>query len=445
MVDKITANLAGSKPAEWIFKPWVRWAMYGLILAWYLVNRSPFVHFHDSLGFLADAMEGFQPGTNATAHFLFNNLQHILVEVFSFADPVLVLSIFVIVYSMLTLYLLEYWIREMTGNELFAMIGVLIMAFSFTWWQQTEIIEVYTFNAFIYMLYVVPAFLDIRDGHRGRLLRVAFFFGLAHLVHIQHILSWPFFLFYVWTGKKETIFDYLQSFIPVFGILTLLLVQRFYPTNTISAIFFDSQFQSDIVGIDIVGWAKGLGMAFGFLAYNFHIWLLLLAVGIIHLWKHRDRGMFWPLAILSAPYFAFGSKFNVPDAHVFFLLAWLPFVVVMAFGMEAWKKMVNRMAFAVLLFGLCGSSVAYGLTAAVAKRLPMFAEYHEAKAYKGGVLHMFWPGKLHANDPLALTKQWAAVPNSTDSLPEWNYCGAIRVLQLKGEWGADWRVPEDCD
>ncbi len=420
----------------------IRFAVYLLVFAVYLLNRSPFVHFHDSAGFLSDALAGFSQATNATNHLLFNNFQHVLLLIFPFADPVLVLSLGVIVSSMITLILLEYWIREMTGNALYGIAGMSIMALSFTWWQQTEIIEVYAFNAMMFLLYVVPAFLDIRDGHRGRGILAAVFFGLSHLVHIQHILSWPFFVYYLLTGKSKagTRWSMLLTAATIAGVL--FLIQHFYPVNSISAIFFDSGFRDEVLGFQPVELIRGMIRTIAIIIYNFHIFLIFIPAGLMVLYKSRNRKIFYALAFLLLSFLGFGSKFNVPDNHVFFVPAWLALAVVMAHGMKKWKNLLEKIPVYFLAMVLVMSPLVYGSAWLTARQLPLFEEYQEEKEYKGGVAHIFWPGKAHAKDPLEMAKERLLNPALRDSLPEWNYCASAKCLILLGRW--DGEMPRAC-
>jgi hypothetical protein len=60
------------------------------------------------------------------------------------------------------------------------------------------------------------------------------------------------------------------------------------------------------------------------------------------------------------------------------------------------------------------------------------AEYDTAKAYKGGLAHMLWPGKAGAPDPLALAKDLHRMGVPPTEV-EWNYPIAIEYLTWKGE------------
>jgi hypothetical protein len=93
-----------SAPRYWNQK-WFPWLVFGGFAVIYLINRSPFVGFNDGLTFLDSAATGFDFATNATSHFLYNNLQHVLLKVFFFLPHVVVLTLFSISCALGTLFL----------------------------------------------------------------------------------------------------------------------------------------------------------------------------------------------------------------------------------------------------------------------------------------------------------------------------------------------------
>ena len=212
---------------------------------------------------------------------------------------------------------------------------VLMVGLSFTWWQQTEIIEVYTFNAFFFLSFALFAFRDLQQSTRKNCIWVGFWLGLGLLTHIQGILSLPFFLWYLgWPLSREKIGKrVIAALIPAASFLLLMLPAIFLELHSVSAIFFDNHFRSNVMEIHIKDLAISFGSSVGFFLYNFHLFSLFILVGIWRLFKD-NRKQLWGWAILLLPYLAFAVKYNVRDAHVFFLSSYLLLAIASAWGWQ---------------------------------------------------------------------------------------------------------------
>ncbi|MCB9233579.1 MAG: DUF2723 domain-containing protein [Bacteroidia bacterium] len=398
----------------------------------YVINRSPYISFHDSLSFLQDALQGFNPATNATAHVLYANMQHVLVSVLGFLPPVLVLTLFTVGSSLLTLGLIFRSALFLSQSRKAAAAATLMLGLSFTWWQQSEIVEVYAFNSLFFMAYFYLILQDLKENSARNLIWVALLLGMSFWVHIQHILSIPFFLYYLVTRKTNFGLKISAFLLPVLAFGALLLPPLLLQTNSISAIFFDRQFQGNVMGIDLLAIMKGALKSLLFLGYNFHLWLVPLLGGIWLVWKN-ERKLFYQLCWLLVPYLGFALKYNVDDNYVFFLLPYLVFAVLSSLGFKAlfarWKW--NPAILFALLLTL--SPLIYASAWFVAKRAPVAAlrAYDQEKAYKSGVAHIFWPGKAHVQDPLEMAFNLYQQGTNADSV-EWNYPAALEVLKLQG-------------
>ena len=72
----------------------------------------------------------------------------------------------------------------------------------------------------------------------------------------------------------------------------------------------------------------------------------------------------------------------------------------------------------------------YAMTTLVAPHIPALQAYNAEKAYKGGVVHLLWPGKIWAKDPLALASKHFSEEGAADldHTEEWNYWTAVKYL-----------------
>jgi hypothetical protein len=439
---------------------WFTWAVFGALGVVYLLNRSPYVGFNDGLSFLLAAETGFDLATNATSHFLYNNLLHILVKVFFFLPPVLVLTLFSVGCALGTLGVVYRIGRLLGAGEGMALLPVVVLGMSFTYWQQAEIIEVYAFNNLVFSGFLFFALRDIvgrgpmgRRGlvaARGGYLMVSALLGIGLLTHIQHVLSIPFFLIYLLGGGRFSLVQKVLGMVPWMVLGSLLFILPLVTgLNTWKAVFFESKFQDELLGMDVWALGKGALLGLGILVYNFHLGLWFVARGWSRFWK-LHRGVAWLLISLGLPYLGFAMKYAVNDNHVFYLCFYIVMVLPLVFAFDGTGRDVVadagglrplRWIFPVgfLLPVLIYASA----TLLLAPRIGALQRYDVEKNYKGGVVHLLWPGKAWARDPLEIAWRHAYLCERRyqDSPHEWNYAAAVaycKILcaeeRLPGEW-----------
>ena len=91
-------------------------------LYWYGRNRSP--GWGDSLGFLVSALEGPSWSVNATGHFLYDNINVMLVSLFSAADPVSILTAASLASALATVVIVYRAVERLTGSQPASACGV---------------------------------------------------------------------------------------------------------------------------------------------------------------------------------------------------------------------------------------------------------------------------------------------------------------------------------
>ncbi|MCB0852322.1 MAG: hypothetical protein KDD63_08880, partial [Bacteroidetes bacterium] len=114
----------------------------------YLLTRSSYPGFGDSIGFLLFAERGFDLATNATSHFLYTNVNHLALVLFPQANPVSVLVGVSLIFSLFCVIFTYKYIKLISKDTFNTLVPLLIFALSFTWWRQSVIVEVYTFYCF---------------------------------------------------------------------------------------------------------------------------------------------------------------------------------------------------------------------------------------------------------------------------------------------------------
>ena len=114
----------------------VVYVLMGLVALIYLLNQSGYAGFHDSLSYVLEAEGGFSMATNATNHFLYSNLGWLLHQILPFIDTVRLLTLFTIVFSLLSLWRMVQIaavLRPRAETPLIWALPGLLLALSFTW------------------------------------------------------------------------------------------------------------------------------------------------------------------------------------------------------------------------------------------------------------------------------------------------------------------------
>lgn len=399
----------------------VLWVVLGIAGVVYAVNACPYGGWHDSLSYLSDAEAGFNFHANATNHFLYNNMQHFLHEMLFFLPLRGLLQTVTIIFALLTLARL-YQAGRLFGGPYAAGAATLAFAFSFTFWQQTEIIEVYAMNSYLFSSYFYLALADMTGDRRRRSALAGLYFGLALLTHIQHILALPFMLSYLVWGRDWARRTLGLAFIA--GSFLFLLMMAYVYKDSLHSIFFDRHFGDEAMGIDLGGWSQGIGIGLLLLVYNLHLLLPLVAVGAWGFWK-AHRGLMLRLLLLFLPFAGFASKFGVVDAYVFYIIPYMVLCLMAVKGINLLSERRRRLS---MIAAAVAGPLIYLTAWQVAGKVdhPKLKAYDERAAYKGGAAHLFWPGKrgVGAQDPLVLAAQW----KEGDPLPEWNLIEAQRFL-----------------
>ena len=406
-------------------------ASFSVLAVIFTLNRSPFVSFHDSLSFLLDAETGFNPATNATSHLVYNNFQHLLLLCFPGQNPVFILTWLSVFSSIFALAIFRKLAEEFTGNWKASILSTLALGLSFSWWQQSEIIEVYSFNSFWVCGWLFLVFKDVQESSGKRLPLSFLFWAISILVHIQNILAFPLFVWYFYRSQVVFSRKILSAIIFLSCISVLFIFPLITQSNSISAIFFDRHFGKQFEDVGLSSLLKGTGLAIAFLFYNWHFLLILFLGGLFYL-KNEKKEINWFLGLVFFPWFLFGLKFRVPDAHVFFITAWIIVALVLCKGISVFLEKRNKwFPILVIIFSFLSPSF-YFLTSRAGKKLNYFKNYNIEKSYKGGSDHVFWPGKSNAIDPLKLCQEKMNSGESTDEI-EWEFQSAKKILELRSK------------
>lgn len=401
----------------------------------FFFTRNPHVNFGDSLGFLVFASEGFDAGTNATSHFLYNNLNHLALLAFPAGDPIAVLTGLSFLFAFLTLVQLYRGALLLTMEPPAAALSVLSLGLGFTFWRQAVIIEVYTFNCFwvsTLLLHIVKAW---KTPDRDQAPFVSLILALALLTHIQNLLLLPVYCLFLYARPRQRPIGTWVGLAILLAISSLLiLLPLTLHTHSIRSVFFEDQYQQAVLGLDLASLPGGILRSIGYLLYNYHLFLPFVVQGVWLAWQ-RDRQLLLLLVAAGLPFWLFAMRYNVSDNYVFFLTPYLCLSLLAALSFTHWTQRLPVKVRQLLPFlTLAVAPLIYVIALQLALLVPQLSDWDQHQAEKGGLRYYLWPGQAQSVDPLSLAQQLNSQYGSTLP-PQWNwfdrYEYATRYIKIR--------------
>lgn len=410
----------------------------GLLALLYLLTRARHVGFGDALDFLYHATTGWDLGTHASSHFLYHNLNHLLLQ-FMPALPVTVLTLASSLYAWCALIVFYRMVRLLVDDPLAALLPVIVLGTSFTWWRHAVVIEVYAFNSLLVLLAMYYATADLLATTSRHYYRVALVLGLALLTHIQNILLLPFWLAYLFFRPGVNPVKGLRAISLLMLVASYLVVPPLlWDRHSLAAVFFDQPYQGAVLAMDLGILGRSSWQSLAYFVYNFHIFTPFLLHGWWLAWRH-ERGLFWFFTLAYAPFWLFAMRYDVAYSYTFYLTAYLGLCFVGSLSFRYWhRRWLSRLHYpynslprqaTVLVLGLMLAPLTYYASWRLADRIPPAQTWAADKAYKGGLRYYLWPGMEYTPDPLALAS--AIYHGSHPPVPDFErYPVALAYLKL---------------
>ncbi|MDX2189479.1 MAG: DUF2723 domain-containing protein [Bacteroidota bacterium] len=404
----------------------------------YFINSNTSIGFGDALGFVWASECCFQLGTNATSHFLYVNFLRLLVIMFSYFDAFQIASFVSILFSLITLLLVYCTSFKISDSSWASVISVIILAFSFTYWRQTEIVEVYTFNlAFLTLLFFLSTIVLIDESKRQIIFLISILMGISLWIHIQNILIFPAFIYLCYVVDKQWI-NVLVKLIPASLIGLLLFVLPFITNqNSVMSVLVENTFfLSKAIDHDVYYYFNSLLKNVGFLLYNLHLFLFFSIWGLIKLFKKYPRvGFFYFL--VGLPYFVFPIFYDVPDNYVFALVFYLVLAITSVFGIDDFikKQFIQKLKIVVVLVAFTLSPALYFSVYKLSENISHLDKIKESKAYKGGFKYLLWPGMRNNVSLIEYSKYLNNSNEFRSNFEEfkWNYDLAMAYIKWKNK------------
>lgn len=407
-----------------------------IIATIYILFMAETVGYGDGLGFLITVMNGYEPATNATGHFLYVNIMSFFVHNLPGGTLILKCVLFSILFSVLTLIQVYRTCNLLTTSRIAALASTVLLALSFTYWRQTEIIEVYMFNNFFFATLLFYVLEDLKTGTNKNNIKSSIVLGLSLLGHIQNLLLGLFFLYYLILTNGVKAKPVIKSGFIVGGIASLLiLIPLIFNTNSIQSVFFQNDlFQSKATDYDFYMLFRGFAKSIVYLLYNFLFFIPFLIHGAwLQFKENKKHFMLFMLAIL--PFWAFAAKYDVPDNYVFFLQAYIILVILSTKSFTTFISVYPKVKRAIVPAIFILLPLTYFSAWKTAKALPQLRELDSYKSYKGGVKYLTWPGMKDTGDLLETTKEIYLTGKKPPAFQEfkWTYDQALIFLISRGE------------
>ncbi len=398
-----------------------------IFLLIYWLGSFSKIPFGDCVGFvLLVEKNEWQSAITPMSHFLFSNTAILLHQITSL-DAKIISKIFVvtssafcvaIVYNALLVWIKKDWIAIATA---------FVFGLSFTFWRNSEIVEVYTFYAIWLSLYLLNMIKFCATSKSKYLIYASLFYGISFWVHILSITILPGFLLLILFSKSSHRSRYLSI-----GIFILLISIPFI-LNSIQRLPFNSFYSGTKLNWlensftkSFFDYLKDLLKAIGYLLYNFNVFAF---VGLFGFWKlyQKNRNLFWILFISAIGNFGFATIYAVTDNYVFFFPFNIIFALIIGYGLLSWKwKNTKQFSYACLLIPLF-----YIASYTVAAKTQKGKEFNEFKSYKGGLTYYLIPW---LNDNVGIVEITLDNRETTENI-EWMKETAREYIKIKQSKG----------
>jgi len=349
----------------------------------YLVGSFSKIPFGDSIGFVLETeKKEFVLASAPHVHSLFINTLVFLKKLFPTIESSEICRFLTVISASLSIVVLFRTISELIQNNFFAIISAIIFGFSFSFWKNAEIIEVYTFNLLFVSLVIYFCTIFILRKKKSYLIFSAFLLGLSLWIHIQNILIIPAFMLVIFLSKN------VKLQLLTLGILGVLFCSLFiFPllnSQPLSSVFSSGTVSKNI---DLKDLLKNFITSIGYLIYNFWYFLIFSIFGVTILFKSNKK-LFIFFTTTALPVFIFSTVFAVSDNYVYFIPFNLIVTIFIGIGLYHLhqRKFIKTLSYSCILIPLF-----YFFTLKVVSSTEKGNNFHQEKLYKGGLEYYLLP------------------------------------------------------
>ncbi|MFY1048278.1 protein O-mannosyl-transferase family [Chryseobacterium sp. GP-SGM7] len=394
--------------------------LFGAFLIIYILGSFSKIPFGDCIGFALLTEKGqFIDSTSTYAHFLYSNTLVLIKKIFPFIKSSEVARLVTILSAALCIPIVYKTSLLLTKNNLVSIISSIVFGFGFSFWKNTEIIEIYTFNLlFIALFFYYTLHALINDKEKLYIIS-SVILGISLYSHIQNILIYPAFAVLVFIKSSSK-----TKFISLAILGTLFLSLFIFPLKNnepLSVVYSSGVVSEKITDTNIL---KSFILSLGYLFYNFWYFIIFSIPGMMILFK-RAKTIFFFLIGSAAPIFIFSTVFGVSDNYVYFI----PFNFIIAlfisvglnniFSLKI-KKLIALSSLMIPLF--------YFVTNKVLSKSEFTESFAQSKSYKGGLRYYLLPWM---NDNVGILEFTIDKKKSPDPMDWMTKCAEEYIELLK--------------
>ncbi|QIY92165.1 protein O-mannosyl-transferase family [Chryseobacterium gallinarum] len=361
--------------------------LFFIFLGIYYAGSFTKIPFADCVGFILNAEKGgWTSVATATSHFLYINTV-VLIKTLTRFNAIEASRLLVIISGAATVSIIFLTVKSITKTEWIALTSAFIFGFSFSFWRNAEIVEVYTYNSLWVSLFFFSMVKTFSENKRNYIIFSSLFLGISLWVHIQNILLIPallVFLFY-FRQQKKYFYSSLFLFAVLFSSLFILNISQGYPINSPYS-SDQGNWVEDSLKKDTIQYVKDFFISFVYLFYNFNFFIFFGITGAILLYR-TNRKMFYVFAAGSVCVYGFSTFYAVSDNYVFFIPFNIIFALSIGYGLSSARySSFGRYSWTCLFIPL-----AYVLCFHIVLSTERGKEIHNFKAYKGGLNYYLLP------------------------------------------------------
>jgi len=355
----------------------------------YYIGSFSRIPFADAVDFVLLAEKGQYMNTaTATTHFLYTNTVILLTDITSL-NAIEASRLLIIFCAAVTVSIVYLTVKVLVKSDWVSIMTAFIFGFSFTFWKNTEIVEVYTYNTLWISLFFFCIIKTFQSKESKYVILSAIFLGISLWLHIQNVLLVPAFLLFLFYFKseKKSVYISLLIFAGLFGAMIIL--------NSINGLPPNSPFSTDrghwiedTFKKGLIQCIQDLGKSVIYLLYNFNLFTIFGIIGIISLYK-TNKKMFYVFFAGSLCVYGFSTFYAVSDNYVFFIPFNLIFALSIGYGISlSFSKypFIKKLSWTCLLI-----PAFYFLSFKMVMSTSKGQEFHDFKSYKGGLNYYMLP------------------------------------------------------
>lgn len=398
-----------------------------IFLGIYYMGSFTRIPFADCVGFVLTAeKEDWIPTADATSHFLYNNTV-IFIKLLTGLSAINASKFLVVTSGAATVAIAYLTLKSLTKTEWIAITASVVFGFSFSFWRNAEIVEVYTYNTFWVSLFFFSMIKVFAENKNRYIILSGLFLGISLWVHIQNILLIPAFIIFLFNFRHHKKFFYTSL------IIFAVLFSSLFIVNMLQGLPFNSPYSSpqgawveNSFKKTTLQYIKDFFVSLAYLILNFNLFVIFGIAGVILLYKSH-RKMFYVFFTGAVCVYGFSTFYAVSDNYVFFLPFNLIFALSIGYGLSSVQYTGFRKFSWICILIPAGYILLYNIVLLT----PKGREFNDFKSYKGGLSYYLLPWMNNNAGIMEFTIDKKAAPEPI----QWMTVSAeeyIKVLRSKG-------------